>query len=273
MALQYEPLLNGIFACTVLYKLCTGCHEPDVREELLILRANYFETTLQHHREALGSLDHHTADAASFTSVLLSIDAFANLRDRDLQCSGPYQPPVQWFQMSKGTMNVTRISLAIFREHPESMISALAKPVGFVEPSIIYCEANRAKFPRLLERRGAEMEDDRDHEAYMNAVSYLGSVLGAQESGEERKKIVQRLIIWPILVSSRYIELVEQRRPRALVILAHYFAMASAYSDVWYIGESPACEVRAIGPCIPPDWQDLMAWPLQMVQCPLPAAE
>ena len=71
------------------------------------------------------------------------------------------------------------------------------------------------------------------------------------------------LLLFPYLVQKGFIDLVQEQRPRALVILAHYFGLLAQFKDIWFIGDTASREVRAIQSALSKEWQDLMAWPLQ----------
>lgn len=265
--MTYEPLLNTIMSFTILYKACTKSLEQETVHELLMYRANYLKATLQAHRQELCNLDERIADAASLTSVILGLDAFASLRERHFRPLVPYEPPIAWLEMCKGVRNVTKMSMDTTKGDPNALMHRMAEnTANLIEPSLIFREEYRARFPYLLERRSDEIEAETDWEVYRNTVSYIGAVTAAREANEERRQTSRRLIIFPIIIPARFTDLLKERRPRALVILAHYFALAASFSDFWWIGDSPVQEIRAIQPCLSPDWQGAMTWPLQMVE-------
>lgn len=265
MALKYNPLLNAILAISILQMSATGNNELSwVISDLPTQRARYLEATLQEHRRAISSIDQSTADPASFTSILLSFDAFASMRERQLI---PYEPPTQWLQLCKGVRNVFRTTMEMVRKDPTSSINvAVEMSAPLVDPSAIFCEANRSRFPRLLQPQIAELEADADNEAYMNTICYVGAAMRALESGEHIGMLARRLMMFPILMPTRFTELLGQRRARALVILAHFFGVASHCKDSWLVGDTPEREIRAIATYLGPEWQYVMEWPLETIE-------
>lgn len=79
-------------------------------------------------------------------------------------------------------------------------------------------------------------------------------------------EVCRRLIAFAVLIPDKMIELIEEKRPRALVILANYFAVAAPRAKVWWIGDVTRKEVEAIQRWLPGEWKDLMRWPLTMVK-------
>jgi hypothetical protein len=154
IALEYEPLLIAIFSITLFYIIFSGSQVDMEEEELLAYRAKYFEAALRHHRQALGSMDHRTANGASFTSVILIFDAFASLRERwtqPIDPDMPYKPPTEWLQMCRGARNVSALGLRLIGEDSDSSFGIMARrAISFADPELIYTEANRARFAHLL---------------------------------------------------------------------------------------------------------------------------
>ena len=267
LALDYEPLHNMLVVISLHWMICADLHpEGDLFvDSLAAYRAKYLEAVLQEHRKALAHMDHRNADTASFTSILLCVDAFASLRDRD-QDIIPYRPPTEWLQMCKGVRSVVGDALEMAKNMSHSRLREMADTtVPFWEPSLIYNEANRSKFSYLLVRRDVDKESNEENDTYGMAVSYIGALLTAQEAGEQKAQIARRTIIFPMLVPQMFIESVAMRRPRALIIIAHFFALATASSHVWWIGGSPAREVRYIYDYLGPEWHDMMQWPMQIL--------
>ncbi|PVH89004.1 hypothetical protein DL98DRAFT_544056 [Cadophora sp. DSE1049] len=66
---------------------------------------------------------------------------------------------------------------------------------------------------------------------------------------------------WPILVSSDYAELVLQRRPEALAILAHYAILLHRYRDSWMICDGGRYMIETITKYLGPYWEPWLASP------------
>lgn len=262
LAVHYEPLMNGIMALSILYLSLNNIPGPLPMDQLKVHRAHYVEATLQEHRKAIGIMDRDIADAASFTSVLLSLDAFASLRERP---SHPYEPPIQWLYMCKGVMNVFRVAMDLVRDDPTARINIVSdRSASIVEPSVIFRESNRARFPYLMEMLGDETNEDQ--EAYASTVSFLGAIITAKEAGDDASMIARRVLVFPIMFPTRFVELLSENKPRALIILGHFFAIASFCCHSWWVGNTPEKEVQAISDHLGPQWQRFMSWPMEQVK-------
>ncbi|KAL7917649.1 hypothetical protein ACQKWADRAFT_26928 [Trichoderma austrokoningii] len=266
IALGYEPLLTAIFSITLFYMIFSGSQVDMAEDELLAYRAKYFEAALRHHRQALGSIDHRTANGASFTSIILIFDAFAGLRERWTQppdSNTSYKPPTEWLQMCRGARNVAALGLRILGQDSDSCFSIMARgAVAFTNPAVIYSEASRARFAHLLPPVADKSQDD---EAYTTAVAYIGSVAAAKEAGEDPLKVARRVTIFPIILHDRFLVLIDMLSPRAMVILAHYFALLCTLDFLWWIGDYPKKEIEAINNSLSSEWRGMMEWPLQVL--------
>ena len=72
------------------------------------------------------------------------------------------------------------------------------------------------------------------------------SITPAPSSSIPLSSRLRRLILFPSLCPPSYIDLVSQSRPRALVILAQYFALLAEFGDVWWVGKLMGREVRGV---------------------------
>ena len=96
-------------------------------------------------------------------------------------------------------------------------------------------------------------------------MSLIGSIQIAIAAKEPTGDSRRRLLALPMLVTERFIELVEEQQPRALVVLAHYFALLVGFSSFWQMGNAGQREIRGIRSVVPAEWLDLMRAPLHAI--------
>ena len=263
IAMEYEPLLHSITAVTILFISTTRRALPAGLgfDDLRMRRAQYLESTLQEHRKAIGTINKNNADPAGFTSVILSFDAFASLRERVLD---PYEAPTQWLYMSKGVMNVFKVGRKLLQGNPDAKINIITETsASFVDPAVIFRESNRTRFPYLLQD-SPEISLE-DMEAYYSTLSYLGAIMAAKDEGDTLRMVARRIVVFPFMFPDRFVELLGAYQPRALIIMAHFFAISSMCSEMWWVGQTPRREVLGIARYLGAEWEALMAWPLDMI--------
>ncbi|VUC33517.1 unnamed protein product [Clonostachys rosea] len=265
MALGYEPLLHAILGFSCLYEaMCI--HE--VAAERFHWRARYLEKTLQAHRTALGHFTRENADAVSFTTVVLTLDAFAHLRERDL--SGPYEPPMDWLQLSRGIGDVCKCALALLQDGKDALIWPLIHTsIDTIRMSKSDDLPTLGTLSNLLVPVGSEaLSDVADVAAYQETVRLLEWLASGREAGEPLNIFCRRLTALSTLLPARYVELLSMKQPRALVLLAHIFAFCSFASEMWWVGDSARQEIKAVqesGLLDRPEWEAMMRWPASIV--------
>lgn len=260
LAIQNATVQYGMFATTALHLAKSTPEDP----ELIAAHLKYLGLALREQRRAVAQLNIYSADAVCFTSVLITIIALASLEGRPLE---PYTAPMQWLEMASGSLNILSTSIMSIKDDPSAKIMMIVKGVpDLSDNNELYNAQNRADFSEILSRdRGSEDWDEEVQEAYEKTLSYIGSIKRAISNGEHTMAILRRVFAFAMHIPRRFIKLVQEQRPRALVVLAHYFALATKPGYVWYIGDVPHREVVGIQKALPDEWRDQMRWPLAMV--------
>lgn len=261
LAFSYQPLLCAIFAISALHVSKT---DP-VNSGSLGTREEYLERALREHRASVETLNTENADAACFTSILFLVDAFASLQDRPLY---PYTPPIEWMQLARTSVSVFNMALEkIENRETAKIMPIIGSSPSFANRNAIFSENNWKRFSYLL--AGSLNEDDVEFsdtiEAYKETITYIGFTQLAMENDEHPQMTCRRLMMFPILMPPKFIELVQALRPRALVILAYYFSLSIKLSDIWWIGHTAHREVHAIQSLLPHEWKSIISWPIEMV--------
>lgn len=274
MALRHENMLFGI--CALSATNIIRSHPDD--KEIYTARESYFIAALHAQREEVATLTVETAEVVCFGALLISITAFAMLQERSLT---PYRPPMDWLQVGRGAGIVIRqsvdtiLTLSQEADHPALMNAANAYP-NFGRDEAYFSPEHRVNFQGVLTQQlpsGDDWTDDETREAYEKTLSYVGSIQSGISCGEPVYAITRRIQAFPLLVPSKYIELLSVRRPRALVILAHFFATVAQVHNVWWLGDEPfrgeettsMREIRAIKNALPREWLTTMVWPMDVV--------
>ena len=253
-----------MYSLSALHLAKAEPHDP----EAIDAYRRYLDLALREHSNDVTHLSKNNADVVCLTSSLLRTCGFAILQERQLD---PYRPPMQWLQMTSGTGNIFRAVWGWIKDDETSIARRLIRrmPVS-PDEKVLFKESNREGFLHLLRRSRIEDATEPWHpdiqEAYMTTISYIGSVQIAINAQERPADINRRLTLFPILIQKRFIDLVEEQQPRALVLLAHYFALLAKFRDLWWVGDTGQKEIRAIQSVLPEEWQDLMSWPLRAME-------
>ncbi|KAI1290968.1 hypothetical protein F5Y03DRAFT_388680 [Xylaria venustula] len=76
---------------------------------------------------------------------------------------------------------------------------------------------------------------------------------------------VTRVLRWVVTVRPEFVELIEQRRPEALIIIAHFGVLLHDARDCWIFGDAGAYIIRSITGFLGSYWAEWLAWPNEML--------
>ena len=69
-----------------------------------------------------------------------------------------------------------------------------------------------------------------------------------------------------MLVQKQFIDLVDARQPRALVMLAPYFKLLGRFNMMWWISDTGQTEIRGIHSALSDDRRRVMDWSLRSME-------
>ncbi|MCJ1382351.1 hypothetical protein MMC17_005464 [Xylographa soralifera] len=272
LAFGNDALLYSMYAIAALH---LSRLEPDNVEAIDAFQ-NYLGLALQQHRKDVSQLSKANVDTACLTSSLIRIYAFAVLQERP---PTPYEPPAQFLYMTSGALMIFHETWSLIGDDESSIaVQSMKKMTTWSEGKASFedswmaplHESNGIGLSHLLERNliedPPELWDSKTRKAYQSTVNYIGSVQIAITAGEAGHDILRRLLIFPVLIPRRFIDLVVEQQPRALVVLAHYFALVAGFKHLWWIGDAGRKEVRGIQTALSAEWIGMMSWPLSVTE-------
>ncbi|KIV76986.1 hypothetical protein PV11_08829 [Exophiala sideris] len=258
MAFQHENLMCSLFASSATYLLRTN--PEDV--ELFRAAEVYLALALRSQQQALANVETENADAICFTGVLLLLNSTAKMAWRPIE---PYTPPLEFLQIGIGFQSVLAIAKDFYKSSKVMMITTNSEPDFEKEP--IFAKHNLFPFLHLLDAGPSaidELTDPETRETYEKTVSYIGYLHRSITENDPIYVLSRKIVSFAIVVPQGFVQCVEDKRPRALVVLAYYFALMSRFRSIWWIGRMPLREITAIMNVLPQEWHEQMRWPLTM---------
>ena len=109
------------------------------------------------------------------------------------------------------------------------------------------------------------LEPDQARRACLRAVELtLGSLSLVQQCKDA--SMSRRLVTsWPIEIDAEFHILLADRKPASLVILAHYAALLSLGTGLWWVGRWPALLLERISSALGEEWAEFLTWPRNVV--------
>ncbi|POR39718.1 Sterol uptake control protein 2 [Tolypocladium paradoxum] len=212
-----------------------------------------------------------TADNAEALFLTASLIAFqstasrifikddADTDDADSTCR--YTLPMPWFHAFQGVKTIVATSWQWIRD------SDIVKAVIDSQPSF-QLDLNplgpNSFFGHLLDDLREELADESANQvlptsqAYSHAVSVL--------NWAHKNIYAPATLAFPASVSRRFVELVEEKRPRALAILACFFALLKRMNNVWWLDDVASREVMGLVSMFEPgsSWWKHLEWPVRI---------
>lgn len=239
---------------------------PDSRNDFIDyakVHRIYLHLAIGQQKDAVANINSENANAIFLSTILLQYHAFRQGREE----RSVYSPPLQWLRMAKAIISISKIARPLAIKN--SVIDLLAYRPD--EPDFLDLETvfnpdnyiNNPAFVALLdwEKHSEPGFDEDTRKVYEMVVAYVAGSWRGILNHEAQRVIFRRIMSLGIMCPPRFIDFVEQRRPRALAILAHHFAMAKIADDHWLFRGFAKREVEGIAGLLPHSWRWAMEWP------------
>ncbi|OJJ29680.1 hypothetical protein ASPWEDRAFT_177419 [Aspergillus wentii DTO 134E9] len=272
MAFEYEPLLHTLLALAAVHRATL---RPDETDQLRPVQQAHIDKALQHHRSITANLAETISESVCVNTILISLYTLTLRAEAPME---PYEPPLLWMNMSHGIRTMLRMVYDQLIESKSRIFPLLvAQPIVHGTGKDSSSPDNPFQFLLHCHRDEEDM-DESLLDVYKDAIAYLETNLNAIKRKESDFDIRKRFSAFPAVFTHCFIQLVSEKRPRALVILAYLFALVKGAEDSWWLRGIPEREVRGINSIMPLHWKWAMAWPLHLTidnpeAIPMPVAD
>jgi len=229
-------------------------------EDHSLIRAShgYMASSIAQYSNLLNQgLSEMNAEALFSTAALIAFQSTASRRFDD-DANGTYTLPLAWFHSFQGVKTIVLASWQWLRSSNRIYPIINSQPALFLDPD----PERKLFFAPLLEGLEEQLEAlpavtlAETKQAYEHAVSFL--------NWSHRKPVRNRILGFAAAVSRRYVNLIGQQDPRALVIAACFFALTKMVDDVWWLEGISKREVNGIFGLLPQNWWPKMEWALRV---------
>ncbi|KAI1185562.1 hypothetical protein F5B17DRAFT_28928 [Nemania serpens] len=256
-------LADTLLAVSALHLRSSSPHD----KELIRASHSYMASACSEYGACLSKgVTESNAEALFLTSALIAFQSTASRifsrEDAHDRAAGYYSLPLSWFHAFQGVkavvaatwqwLRMSTIVIPIIESQPALNLDLSGQPTFFSD-LMVGVEDEIAKF----ETEPATQIETRM--AYQHAVAVLDWAHGIPYTGAP--------LVFLATVSRRFIDLLEARRPRALAILASYFALLKCLGDVWWLKGVARREIMGIVSLFDPDdeeWWPRLQWPLRI---------
>jgi hypothetical protein len=240
-------------------------------EDKTLVRAShaYAASTFSEYCAALNNgITPENAEALFLTAALISFQSAASRiftkDDAEADSGGAssrYTLPTAWFHAFQGVKTVTASAWRWIFNNPRVNAVIDTQP-GFtlnLNPLGL-----TSFFGHLLE--GVEEELSTEDPIYLSSTGQAYSHAICVLNYAHKNLYPAAALAFPVTVSRRFIELMEEKRPRALAILACFFALLKRMDNVWWLHDVSRREVMGLVSMFEPGskWWQHLEWPVRI---------
>lgn len=166
---------------------------------------------------------------------------------------------IQCLNLHRGIRAITSQSWHFLLETPLKPVLEGAGQVLDEGPSGDECSG-------LLSLVDTTIADPATRNIYRQAIEGLQKAINGSRLSSLKLSAIGPVVSWPVVVTLEYIERLAERRPEALIILAHYAALLHIYRIIWIFGDSGRYIVLSVNGYLGPSWEHWLRWPNRIIQ-------
>lgn len=234
--------------------------QPDEAEKFEILAAHHQDLALPLFRSALACVTENNCHALYACGHLVTKYAFASPRSREhFIFSSSLGTASEFILLLRGSFSIHDYALEWLSNGPLSF--CLEKPLD--ENPDFSLNPDDSYLARLLSL--LLTDDCGDNNVCCGALNSLRRLFAMAATPGQTISTKTLAYSWPVQVPQRYTILVDERKPEALLVLAHYCVMLKMIDSFWFM---EGCAIRVLRQCqdnLDTKWHRHIEWPLSAV--------
>lgn len=256
-ALSHPFLMHGILALSSLHLARTG-PEPSRRASYLNRAVAHQNQALALFRGLLGDVNETNAKAMFAFAGIVVIYTFGFPNTPDVQ--DPWACVDDLYQVLVLTRGVQQVIYAP-RDFRTFLWNSSFGPILQVEEIVGILPDEVVVALRQLRAANENCSEDPNHEldVYSKVIENMEEMLTWVHGGMRANTIAGR---WAIKLPSRYMELLRERDPLALVMLTHYGVLLRSLQHRWCFDEWCLRVAKVAWEILDDQWRPLIHWPM-----------
>ncbi|PGG98232.1 hypothetical protein AJ79_08941 [Helicocarpus griseus UAMH5409] len=211
-------------------------------------------------RPLLGNINPENCNAMFLLSTLMTVFAFGFPQTSDpVNIGGPIEDLHLVILLSRGMQQVLSTSMHWIKNGELSAIVELEDYVPHIPDD---AKLALQELRRLNEDCGRnDPQHALEKDVYNDAIDLVQFILEKIHSGAKR---ANSAVMWAIKAPPRYLELMRQYKPMALVVLAHYCVILHHLRDIWWIEGWSVSVLRAVWSSLDDNWRQSLRWAIDV---------
>lgn len=264
LATRHPFLMHALLAISALH-LHHENSEPSKSNLYLSAASQHHEYAVRGTADCLAHISRDNCDALVASSCLVVIYSFITSRIDEVGSHGPAQI-ASWVPLLRGVHSILKQVWNWVSDGPLSPLLHQYKRVASGDRLDPEAERIIQSLYGLCKDRSLpgsdELSDVATSTAYMTAIAELRrsfEIVAEWESSDGS------IFVWLVDVSDKYVELLAEHRPRAMVIFMHYCALFSLAEEFWWAKGSALFELRKCEQYLTEEWLPWIEWPKQRI--------
>ncbi|KAE8140770.1 hypothetical protein BDV38DRAFT_268907 [Aspergillus pseudotamarii] len=261
-AMHYPFLMHGILALSALHLAFNN--SGTTKESYLMIARSYRSQARVGLEKVKGKLNDSNSNAVFALYHISIVSAFAlPLTIEPHQDQTPLDELCEVFRLTKALGDsipaiIDRVKIGEMKELVESS-----------DPPPRMPDTSRLAIMALNRMNAALARQDPEHESdvYSPTIKYLGESLDKLARGGE---IMIVAFQWIFQIPPRFIDLLRERQPFALIVVGHFAVILHSLREHWWMGEWGARLIRQVGQQLDTESKQSMDWVLDATGCYIP---
>ncbi|OBT52984.1 hypothetical protein VE04_08314 [Pseudogymnoascus sp. 24MN13] len=269
LAAKYAFLQHGIIACAALHFAFLN---PSEGQRYQLIAAHHQNIALPEFRSEIkdANINNYLALLA-FTQLLIIHCFAADKHDEDLLLvqGRDDQSLPDWLHVIRGSCDIFK---------PVSQyVASLPNVAAMMELDLRDRSPERSDYDRRLRGLFDLINSNmaQNIENVEGSFSHLLSTLRLLSRAFTKAQVAQSrntyslwvaLHVWPVRVSQEYLNLLKQRHPIALILLAHYCILLLPLKVNWYMSSYSRRLITRIYGQLDEEWRPWLQWPLEEIE-------
>ncbi|KAL9137357.1 MAG: hypothetical protein Q9175_001429 [Cornicularia normoerica] len=261
VAFQYDFLMRGILAISALH---LSFLRPERQTYWGHVAAKQQDSALSSFRKIMTNMDESNCDAFFALSSLIVVYGFESPKNSDSLGMFNYngQDSDEWLPLIRG---VNSIIISVWPWIKNGRLNGLLHD-HIQEPP-------QTELPSVLSEQLTHLENMCDGasggpeavNAYKAALESLRASFVRMNNRPTYECEVSIAFLWPVMIPQEFITMLNEKRPEALVLLAHYCVILHHLNDYWWMRGWAMHIINNIHRELDENWLYFIQWPTSVI--------
>jgi hypothetical protein len=251
LGFENDFLLNCILGISSLHMEYLNPNSSESRQRTALYRVR----ALNSFRENLGNVNRTSEswEASLLTAILLVVlcSKDYNTTDEDLSV-------IDWLVLYRGLQSV--IMMRSYSAVQELRVAPIFRRELTLLQTIPVIPQILIKMVEGI----SPLDPDFEHlEWYCKALDALGVLYASLRQDGLTPALYVRVVSWPSYLSEQFSNCAREKRPRSLIVLAHYLVFTKLINGLWWLDGSADTQIKAIEKMVDLEWLVYLGVPIQ----------